>query len=230
MTHILRIAICFLGLLSASTATLAAAPAAQFREGKHYTVLKRPQPSQAEPGKVEVMEVFSYGCPACNRVLPSMERLQASLPRNAQMVFVHASWNKAESWPMFQRAYATAKSLGIADANHAAMFNAVWGPNAPLAVVDSRTRQLKPRQPTIEDVAKFYASRKVCTEAQFLAAARSFAVETRIRKFESLVKGYDVGGTPCVIVGGHYRVELEALKSDDELDALVRMLVQKSAA
>ncbi len=230
MNPILRIAICVLGLAAAGSPSLAAELAKPFREGQHYTVLTRPQPSQAAAGKVEVMEVFSYGCPGCNLALPSMERLQTALPRNAQMVYVHASWNKAESWPMFQRAYATAQALGIADSSHTAMFNAVWGAGAPLAVLDTRTNRLKSPQPSIEDVARFHAKRKACTEAQFLAASRSFAVENRMRLFDSLVKGYQVPSTPCVIVGGRYRVEMAALKSDEELIALVRMLIQKVAA
>ena len=42
------------------------------------------------------------------------------------MTYVHASFNPAEAWPMFQRAFYTAQSLGIAAATHEQMFVAVW--------------------------------------------------------------------------------------------------------
>ena len=72
------------------------------------------------------MEVFSYGCPACNSFLPTMKKLKASLPANAQLVYLPASWNKAENWPLFQRAYLTAQSLGVAEKAHDEMFKAIW--------------------------------------------------------------------------------------------------------
>ncbi len=77
-------------------------------------------------GKIEVMEVFSYGCIACNGFQPVMERLTRSLPPNAQIVLVPASFNPGEAWPIFQRAYFAAWTLGIADRTHQAMFDAIW--------------------------------------------------------------------------------------------------------
>jgi thiol:disulfide interchange protein DsbA len=217
-------------LCAMAGAAWSADTASDFREGINYSVLPVKQPSQAAPGKVEVTEVFSYGCPACNQFQPMMARLKAALPKNAQLVLVHASWSKAESWPLFQRAFVTAQVLGIAEQSHEAMFAAVWGENGPLAVADPRTGRLKQPQPTIEDVARFYASRHDCTEAQFLAASKSFAVDTRMRQFDTLIKGYRVPSTPCVVVGGLYRIEMSSLHSVDELLALVRYLVQKAAA
>jgi thiol:disulfide interchange protein DsbA len=229
MNRFVRLVACVLALSAVGGASLAGEPANPFREGTHYSVLRTPQPSLVAAGRIEVTEVFSFGCPACNQFQSTIDRLRAALPGNAEMVFVHASWNKAESWPLFQRAFATAQLLGIADKSHAAMFNAIWGANAPLAVVDPKTGKLKSRQPTIEDVARFHAGRKDTTEEKFLATSRSFAVDTRIRLFETLVKGYAVPSTPCLIVGGRYRVEMGSVQSTEQLIALVRMLVQKAA-
>ena len=201
-----------------------------FREGRQYAVLPVAQPTQVAPGKVEVTEIFSYGCPACYKFQPTMQQLEKALPANAQLVFVHAAWNKSESWPMFQRAFITAQVLGIAQKSHQAMFDAIWGNNGPLATIDPRTGGLKRPQPTIEDVARFHASRHDCTEEQFLAASKSFAVDTRMRQFDKLIKGYMVPSTPCLVVGGRYRIDLSMLSSQAELDALVRFLVQKAAA
>ena len=111
------------GALQAATA----ADAGKWVEGRHYVVLRPAQASQAAPGKVEVTEVFSYGCPACFHFQPQMEKIKAALPANAQLVLVHASWGTAESWPLFQRAFITAQALGIAEKSHAAMFTAIWG-------------------------------------------------------------------------------------------------------
>src|SRR5262245_3936889 len=94
------------------------APAATWEAGKHYFVMPQTQRTSVAPGKVEVMEVFSYGCPACNHFQPAMKKLKASLPANAQLVYLPASWNAAENWPTFQRAFLTAQALGVADKAH----------------------------------------------------------------------------------------------------------------
>src|SRR6185436_16273078 len=112
---------------------------------RHYAVLPQAQRTHVGPGKVEVMEVFSYGCPACNHFRPLMQKLKKELPPNAQMVYLPASWNAAEAWPLFQRAYLTAQSLGVADKAHEAMFDAIWT-TGELAVADKATNQLKSKE------------------------------------------------------------------------------------
>jgi thiol:disulfide interchange protein DsbA len=207
-----------------------AADAGKWVEGRHYAVIRPAQATQVPPGKVEVLEVFSYGCPACFQYQATVEKIRAALPANAQMAYVHASWNTGESWPLFQRAFITAQSLGVAEKNHAAMFLAVWGDNGPLSVVDTQTQRLKTRQPTIEDVGRFYAKQGGVSEAQFVQAAKSFFVETRMKQWDGLVKAYQVSGTPTLIVAGKYRLDLSMVGTQQETIDLVRFLVQKESA
>src|SRR4029079_8038858 len=111
-----------------------AANAATYEAGKHYDVLPQAQRTTAPAGQVEVMEVFSYGCPACDHFQPVMKKLKAALPANAQLVYLPAAWNTAENWPTFQRAYLTAKTLGVSDKAHDQMFSAIWDAGGELAI------------------------------------------------------------------------------------------------
>ena len=104
----------------------AGARAATFTEGTNYVRLTPVQPTTVPRGKVEVMEVFSYACPACNAFQATMVKLRASLPANAQLVYLPASFIPAEDWPMFQRAYFAAELLGVAERTHQAMYDSVW--------------------------------------------------------------------------------------------------------
>ncbi len=217
-------------LLLAGVGSLAmAADAAKWVEGRHYVVIRPAQTTQVPPGKVEVLEVFSYGCPACFQFQSTVEKIRAGLPSNAQMAFVHASWNQSESWPLFQRSFITAQSLGVADKNHTAVFSAIWGENGPLAVADTKTNRLKTRQPTIEDVAAFYAKRGGVTESKFVETAKSFYVEARMKQWDALIKAYQVSGTPTLIVGGKYRLDLGMVGTVGETLELIKYLVQKEA-
>ena len=204
------------------------AQAANWVAGKHYSVIPQAQRTNVAPGKVEVMEVFSYGCPACNAFRPTMKKLKASLPANAQLVYLPASWNNAEAWPMFQRAYLTAASMGVAEKAHDAMFDAIWN-TGELGVSDPQTRRLKTKLPTIEDAAKFYQRVTGVKAADFVAASKSFGVDLKMRQADSQIVAMQVSGTPTLVVNGKYRVNNENLSGGDEIIELVKYLVAREA-
>ncbi len=70
-----------------------AAPAAGARtwtEGVNYFLISPAHPPSLPAGKVEVTEVFSYACPACNIFVTTMHKLKASLPPNAVLDYLPA--------------------------------------------------------------------------------------------------------------------------------------------
>ena len=58
--------------------------AATWKEGQNYFRIPAMKRTTVPPGTVEVMEVFSYGCIACNQFVPVAKRLESSLPKNAK--------------------------------------------------------------------------------------------------------------------------------------------------
>jgi thiol:disulfide interchange protein DsbA len=101
--------------------------AQQWVEGKNYFEIKPAQrPPDAPAGIIEVTEVFSYGCVYCNKAIPLMEKLKKSLPANARMSYLPASFNSGESWPMFQRVYYALAALGQIPKLHDAVYSGVW--------------------------------------------------------------------------------------------------------
>jgi thiol:disulfide interchange protein DsbA len=206
-----------------------AASAANWVAGKHYSIIPQAQRTNVAPGKVEVMEVFSYGCPACNSFRPTMKRLKASLPPNAQMVYLPASWNAAEAWPMFQRAYFTAASLGVAEKAHDAMFDAIWS-TGELGISDPQTRRLKTRLPTIEDAARFYQRVTGVKATEFVNTSKSFGVDLKMRQADGQITAMQVPSTPTLVVNGKYRINNENLTRDDDIIELVKYLVARESA
>src|ERR1700739_2862661 len=163
--------------LLAALTTMRAGAAPAWTEGRDYFVLSQPQRTNVAPGKIEVLEVFSYGCPACNTFQPTVELLQKGLPPNAQLAYLPAAFNKAEDWPMYQRAYFAAQALGIADRTHQLMFDAVWK-SGELANIDTQTHRVRIPQPTIEQAARAYARWTGVKPDDFLAMANSFSVDS----------------------------------------------------
>jgi protein dithiol oxidoreductase (disulfide-forming) len=178
-------------------------------EGTNYFRVQPAQPTST-PGKIEVLDVFSYACPACNSFQPTLNKLKAALPADAQMAYLPAAFNPAEDWPVFQRAFLAAQSLGVVDKTHDAMYDAVWR-DGSLPIADKTTHRLLPRdkQPTIEDLAKFYSRFGVKPDA-FLAAANSFTVDSAMKRSDGQIQDYQVDGTPTLIVNGKYRLTPES--------------------
>jgi len=217
-----------LTVLMMSACTQAGSAATAWTEGVNYFRVGVAHATSLAAGKVEVTEVFSYACPACNLFVPTMHKLKASLPPNAVLDYLPASFNPAEDWPMFQLAYFTAQTLGVADQTHDAMFNAVWQ-SGELAVIDPVTRGIKSRAPTIEDAAKFYKAQAGVPVEKFLATAKSFAVDVKVRAAESLIQQYRVDRTPTIIVNGKYRLNNESAGGPDQVVELVKWLVAKES-
>jgi protein dithiol oxidoreductase (disulfide-forming) len=215
-------------LLAALLAPRAEAAAA-WTEGRDYFVITPPQPTNVAPGKIEVLEVFSYGCPACNAFQPTLARLEKSLPANAQLAYLPASFIPSEDWPMFQRAYFAAQALGIAARTQQQMYNAVWK-TGELATSDPQTHSLKSPQPSLEEAARCYARWTGVKPEEFLAVAHSFTVDMKMRAADAQILAMQVPGTPCIVVNGHYRVNDDNVRTADQLIALVRYLIDKDSA
>ncbi len=216
----------FLALTLSIAATAAPAAPATWTEGVNYYLIEN-IPRTAQPtGKVEVIEVFSYGCPACNEFAPFARQLRASLPANATFSLLPAAFNTVEDWPMFQRAYLTAQQLGIADKTHDAMFDAIWK-TGELPLVDANTGRPRNPLPTIEDAARFYQKHAGVKAADFVAAATSMSTGIKIKSAEEFIRLHGVDKTPTIVIGGKYRTDPGSAGGYSALIDLVNWLVAK---
>ena len=198
-------------------------------EGKNYFRIDPAQPT-SHPGKIEVTEVFSYGCPACNGFHSTADQIARSLPPNAVMNYLAASFRPDENWPMYQRAFYAAQALNLVGKTHDAMFDAVWK-SGELSTYDLKASGLKPRSawPTIEDAAKFYAKYGVDPK-EFVGVANSFTVNTKMKRADDLMKAYAVDSTPTMIVNGKYRFTASSAGGYAQSIELTQWLVAKEAA
>jgi thiol:disulfide interchange protein DsbA len=107
-------AVLLVGAAAVGAAKVAAQQVAAppFEAGKHYAVLTPAQPTSTGAGKVEVTEIFMFGCPGCFGFEPY---IQAWLEKKADyinFVRVPAQWSSHPESPMHARAYYTAEVLG----------------------------------------------------------------------------------------------------------------------
>lgn len=223
------------GFVLMATAGVAAAqaPAAggQWVEGKNYFAISNPQPT-AQPDKVVVTEVFSFGCPACNQFQPFADKLESELPKGAVMEHLPASWHPNEDWPVMQRAYFTAKAMGVDNQqSRDAMFKAIWGPGGQLATYDPVTQRPKPEDqlPGIPEVAKVYATFGAKPD-EFVATSNSFSINMEMKRADKQIIAWGVTSTPTIIVDGKWRATTVTAGGGQQLVDLTLYLVNKELA
>jgi thiol:disulfide interchange protein DsbA len=185
-----------------STPTPAATPG--------YLAISPPQPTSSG-NKIEVIEVFSYGCIHCAQFQPYVDSWSKRVDKSAvQFSYLPAPFNPLFS--LMARGYYAADSLGVSEKTHQRVFDALF-------VNGKQVNNL----PTLADL---YASLGVDRVA-FMKAAQSFVVESQLRRADDLIHAYGVDGTPTIIVAGKYRVTGETAGGHDKVFAVVDALVAK---
>ena len=158
-----------------------------FEAGKHYTVLTPPQPTSADAGKVEVAEIFMFGCPGCYGLEPHLQKWLESKPDYVSFVRIPAPWNGPAV--VHARAYYTAEALGKAEAIDADFFNEIHM-NRNLLETEAK-------------LAEFFAKHGV-DAATFKDTFNSFAVDTKVKRADELIQRYRAESTPTVVINGKY--------------------------
>jgi protein dithiol oxidoreductase (disulfide-forming) len=186
-----------------------AAPAYAQVQGQDYQLLT-PSLPPASPGKVEVIEFFSYGCPHCYALQSHIVKWAAELPTNVSFVRVPVSFGRRE-WGQLSRAYYALEATGDLKRLDDALFEGIHKEQKRLFDEDSLAA---------------WAAEHGVEAAKFRAAFESPGVSAQAMRAEQLSREYKVNSIPHLIVDGKYIV---LGKTHEEMLKIARQLVDKSA-
>ncbi len=199
----MRTLLLVLTLLLASALPLHAQPAPALpglTDGVEYSAIEGGKPfRQQAAGKIEVVEVFSYGCPHCALMQPKLEAWQATLPKSVAVSYMHAAFQPEDPFMLGYLAADAAKAVPL---THHRMFAAVHEKN-----------ELS-RNATLQQVTAFYLRSPGVNAKAFNAALADKASLGRkmlaTRDFQMRSK---LPGTPALIVDGRYLVRGNSYES-----------------
>ena len=180
----------------------------KYKSGEHYELISPAQPTSTKD-KIEVVEMFWYGCPHCFRLEPFVERWLKKKPANVKFVRMPGVFRP--SWEIHARAYYTAEILGVVDKVHRPMFDAI--------------HEMKQRMNTEPAILALFKKHGV-PEKDFKRVFRSFAVETKLRRAKDMGKRYQAKGVPALIVNGKYRTSGHAAGSNSKVFKVVNQLIK----
>ena len=188
---------------------------AEIEEGFQYKLVSPPQPTITK-NKVEVVELFWFGCPHCYYFEPDLNNWLAKKPDNVVFVRVPAVFNAG--WALHARAYYTAKTLGLYDNGkhefHTAFFDEL--------------HKHKKRLATKKSLQAFFGRFGISAE-DFNNTFESFAVNTKVNRAASLSKRYQLDGVPSLIINGKYRVDGPMAGGRKDMLKVTDFLITKEA-
>lgn len=199
------------GFVAALLLLLAMAPLqAAITEGRDYTRLPTPQRPDT-PGKIEVIEFFSYGCPHCYELQPLIEKWEAGLPKDVVFKRVAVGFGR-EMWENLGKAFYAFSDMKVLPKVDDAIFAAVHKQRLPLQDEKSITA---------------WAAKQGIDPAKFTAAYNSFSVNSHVTQSERMVESYQVASVPSLVVGGKY---VAGGRSFEEMLAVTSALIDKARA
>ena len=180
--------------------------------GKTYVELSNPVPV-AVPGKIEVVELFWYGCPHCYAFEPTINPWAEKLPKDVNFRRIPAMFGGP--WDAHGQLFLTLEAMGVEHKVHNAVFEAIQ---------KQGKRLTKP-----DEMADFVATQGVDKD-KFLATFNSFAIQGQIKQAKELAQKYGVQGVPTLIVNGKYRFDLGSTGGPEATLHVADQLIAKERA
>lgn len=176
-----------------------------------YTNIRPAQPTQTE-GKVEVLEIFYYGCVHCYDYEPHLQRWLENLPENAEFRRMPAVFNN--SWMPLAKAYYTAVKLGVLKKIHYPLFDAIH----------------KNKRNLFDDnaIKAFFIEQGVDGD-KFSRIYNSMEINTKVRQANVMGRKYALTGVPAIVINGKYQTGPSKAGSYENLLKVMNHLVDKES-
>ena len=181
----------------------------KFRAGVHYELLDNPTKVR-DPSKIEVTEVFWFGCNHCYALEPYIARWKRDIPLDVTFIKSPATWN--DMLKTHARIYYTAKALGIEQQFVPAAFNTIQNEGKML---------------TGNTELEYYFRGFDVEKDRYKAVSTSFGVRNAVDQADKKMKDWKVTGVPSLVVNGKYKVAASRSVRTDELFDVVDFLIEK---
>jgi protein dithiol oxidoreductase (disulfide-forming) len=163
-----------------------------------YAELQPPRPTESE-GKIEVLEFFWYGCIHCYNLEPKLEAWLKTKPADVEFRRVPAVLS--DRWGHDAAVFYTFEAMGLLDKLHKPFFEAI------------HVQRLRSDNVA---VLNEWLQKQGVDPKKFDAVARSFGVQSKVKRAIRLTSDYKIDGTPAMAVHGRYTVG----SSDTMLDTV----------
>jgi protein dithiol oxidoreductase (disulfide-forming) len=154
------------------------------------------------PAKIEVIELFWYGCPHCYHLEAPLSAWVKKLPED--VTFKRVPGIPRQDWAPMAKAYYTLEALGLVDKLHAPLFEAI--------------HKQKTLNPTNEKAAIDWIAKQGGLDHKKVAETfNSFSVNTKVMRAVQIFRASGATGVPALIIDGKYMTSSTMAGGNDEV-------------
>lgn len=162
--------------------------------------------------KIEVTELFWFGCSHCFALEPALKEWKKAMPANAEFKKVPAIFSK--QWEFHGQAFYTMQSLNAPDVAYDEFFNAIHLKRNPLNTMGRLVAFLKDYD---------------FSEQQVESAFNSFDVNNKMRAAKKITRQSGANGVPAMVIDGKYLTSQRLSGGTAQMFKVVDQLVGKAA-
>ncbi|SCY26961.1 thiol:disulfide interchange protein DsbA/DsbL [Nitrosospira sp. Nsp13] len=183
---------------------------AELVEGRDYTVLTQPQPTDS--GKnIEVLEFFWYGCPHCYALHPHISAWLKRIPKDVSFRYVPAIFRI--NWTPGAKTFYALEALGARDRLHDKVYDAIH-----IGKIDL----------TKDEVLFDWVAKQGIDRQKFIDAYNSFSVQNQqVPQSVRMSKEYQLTGVPALVVDGKYLTSGRMGGTPEDVIKILDELIEK---
>ncbi len=163
--------------------------------------------------KIEVAELFWFGCSHCYALEPALKEWKKNIPANAEFKKVPALFSAR--WEFHGQAFYTMQALDV-----------------PEDAYDQFFSEIHVKRKQMNNINQLVAFLKLYdkTEEQVKSAFNSFDVNNKMRAAKKITRQSGANGVPSLIVDGKYLTSQQLSGGTGQMFQVVNQLVGKAAA
>lgn len=187
--------------------------AEDFVAGKDYEVLTSisEKPSHS---KVEVVEFFSFGCPWCYRIEPTLSSWVKKQGGAIQFTRVPVVFK--QSWLNYAKAYYTVQSLGLDDKLTPILFKEIQSKKEDEALNSN------------QEMINFFIAQGVDPTTAKSAFENSTTIDMAVKEGNNLMARYRVNGVPAIVINNQYKTDIRMANGEARFEQILDFLVAKA--
>lgn len=178
-------------------------------EGKDYTVLSNPQPTN-DPEKIEILNFFWYGCTYCNQLQPYINTWLEDKSNDVHFqdipAILHMSWIPAA------KIFLTINEINAMDELHNQIYHAIHQ-----------------KETNLHDESTLFnwIETQGINRDRFVNAFQSLSLQLQIARSTQMTRQYQLTGVPAIVVDGKYLTSTKMGGTAENTIAILNKLIEK---
>ena len=184
----------------------------EFKMGEDYELLKNPPAVRQDNRSIEIIEFFSFGCPACYYLEPVLEKWIAT-HQTTTINFHRIPVIFEPKWRMYAKAFYVAQAMDLHEKITLDIFQSIHEKHEELQ--------------SPEDLKKFFINHNVSAEEFDSAFNFSPRVDAQVNHSMQLMQQYKITEIPTLIIANKYKTTGRMAHTRERLLAILDFLIAK---